>query len=111
MPEPSVGVLGNLGVLPDGSALLPTLSERQYDVLKFVYTYAITNRDYPTGPEIAARFNISKQAVTPLLNTLVKKGYAYRDRQFLTRNLRLTEAALEKLRVEEGETPDLFTQP
>lgn len=107
---PPFGAPGGLGLLPDGGPLLPTLTEKQLDLLQFVYDYAIKNRDYPSGAEIATRFDISKQAVTSLVSTLVKKGYAFRDRQFITRNIRLTASAVEKLRVEGGETRDLFGQ-
>lgn len=107
--RPTFGVL-DLGVLPDGGTILPILSEKQYAVLKYIYDYSLKNRDYPSGAEIAATFSISKQAVTPLLTSLVKKGYAFRNREFVTRNIRLTPAATEKLRIEEGETQDLFDQ-
>jgi DNA-binding MarR family transcriptional regulator len=101
----------NTELLPDGGNLLPWLSERQYECLRFVYHYAVDKRDYPLGPEIAAHMNITKQAVTPLINTLIKKGYMVRDRSIIQRNIRLTPAAVEKMNREEGEgtTPDMFS--
>lgn len=98
------------GVLPDGGKLLPVLSDRQSDCLRFIYRYAMQNRDYPLGTEIAEHLGVTKQAVTSVVNALVRKGYVYRDRTLAQRNLRLTEGAAEKMKLEEGigETPDLF---
>lgn len=101
-------------VLPDGGKLLPVLSERQSDCLHFIYSYAVKNRDYPLGTEIADHLGISKQAVTSVVNTLLKKGYAFRDRSIAQRNIRLTAEAVEKMRMEDdGEktTLDLFPVP
>lgn len=100
-----------LGVLPDGGRLLPVLSERQAECLRFVYQYAVERRDYPLGTEIADHMGISKQAVTPLLNTLAKKGYLVRDRALIQRNIRLTAEAVEKMTRESGvgSTSDMFT--
>lgn len=97
-------------ILPDGGRLLPWLSDRQYECLKFVYHYAVDRRDYPLGPEIAEAMGITKQAVTPLITSLVKKGYLIRDRSYVQRNIRLTPAAVEKMSLEEGsgQTPDMF---
>lgn len=98
------------GVLPDGGRLLPVLSDRQSDCLRFIYSYAVQNRDYPLGTEIAEHLGVSKQAVTSIVNALIRKGYVYRDRTLAQRNLRLTEEATEKMNLEEGagSTPDLF---
>lgn len=97
-------------VLPDGGKLLPVLSERQASCLRFIHNYALQHRDYPLGIEIAEFMGVTKQAVTPIINALIKKGYAFRDRSLSQRNLRLTPEALEKMAREDGEgtTPDLF---
>lgn len=97
-------------VLPDGGKLLPVLSERQAACLRFIYDYALRNRDYPLGIEIAAHLGVTKQAVTPVVNALIKKGYAFRDRTLSQRNLRLTAEAAEKMAREdsEGATHDIF---
>lgn len=95
-------------VLPDGGKLLPVLSEKQADCLRFIYQYALRNRDYPLGTEIAGHLGVTKQAVTSVLNALVKKGYVFRDTTVSVRNLRLTQEAVEKMTREEGSTPDLF---
>ena len=92
-----------LGVLPDGGKLLPVLSERQAKCLRFLYEYAVERRDYPLGSEIAQHMGVSKQAITSLLNSLVKKGYVTRDRSLLHRNVRLTPDAVEKLMRQSGE--------
>lgn len=100
----------NTEVLPDGGRLLPWLSDRQYECLKFIFRYSVDKRDYPLGTEIAEHMVVSKQAVTTLINTLVKKGYLVRDRSVVQRNIRLTSAAVEKMNRDEGvgSTPDLF---
>lgn len=93
------------GVLPDGGRLLPVLAPRQLEALRFIYSYAIKNRDYPTGGEVGEAMGMTKQAASSVLTTLVKKGYAYRDRSLSERNIRLTEAAKEKMQIDAG---DLF---
>lgn len=95
-------------VLPDGGTLLPVLSERQAECLRFIYQYALQHRDYPMGTEIAEHMGVTKQGMTSVLNGLIKKGYVFRDRAVAQRNLRLTKEAVEKLTREEGITPDLF---
>lgn len=97
------------GVLPDGGPVLPALSERQYDVLKCVYQYAIEHRDFPLGIEIATRLGMTKQRVQPMTEALIKKGYLYKDPLLTRRNIRLTEAAMEKMRREDS-TRDLFSE-
>jgi DNA-binding MarR family transcriptional regulator len=92
-------------LLPDGGRLLPVLAPRQLEVLRFIHAYALKNRDYPTGGEIGEAMSITKQAASSVLATLVKKGYAYRDRNLSERNIRLTEAATEKMQMDAG---DLF---
>ena len=105
--KPSVprGMIGLAGSLPDGRPVLPTLTDRQLEILKFIYSYALKNRDYPIGAEIGEGVGITKQAVASALDTLTKKGYVWRDRNFLERNIRLTEAASERMELEAG---DLF---
>lgn len=95
-------------VLPDGGKLLPVLSAKQAECLRFIYQYTLQNRDYPLGTEIAEHMGVTKQAVTSVINALIKKGYAFRDRTVSQRNLRLTQEAVEKMTREEGSTPDLF---
>lgn len=95
-------------VLPDGGKLLPMLSERQAVCLRFIYHYALQNRDYPLGAEIAEHLGVTKQAVAAVLNALIKKGYAFRDRTISQRNLRLTAEAVEKMARDEDTTSNLF---
>lgn len=113
----SEGTLGRMPVvpkvldqLPDGGRILPLLSPRQAQALDYVYTYSLTQRDYPSGPEIASRLGISKQAVTTIVNQLVAKGYLFRDRNVAQRNIRLTDLAVERMQLENGKTgtKDLF---
>jgi DNA-binding MarR family transcriptional regulator len=96
------------GVLPGGGRVLPVLSPRQREALRYIHAYAEKNRDYPTGVEVAEVMGISKQAVASLLNSLVKKGYAYRDRTFAERNIRLTDIATERLQLDLGTSGDSF---
>jgi DNA-binding MarR family transcriptional regulator len=93
------------GVLPDGGRLLPLLAPRQLEALRFIHDYAVKNRDYPTGGELGEAMGMTKQAASSVLATLVRKGYAYRDRNLSERNIRLTEAAKEKMQIDAG---DLF---
>ena len=92
-----------VGVLPDGGRLLPVLAPRQFEVLRFIHAYALKNRDYPTGREIGEAMGMSKQGASSVLATLVKKGYAFRDRNFFERNIRLTSAANERMQLDAGD--------
>ena len=94
-----------VGTLPDGGRLLPVLAPRQLEVLKFIYAYALKNRDYPTGSEIGEAMGMTKQGAASVMGTLIKKGYAFRDREFAERNIRLTDAASERMQLDAG---DLF---
>jgi DNA-binding MarR family transcriptional regulator len=107
MNQPTIA-LPPTGVLPGGGRVLPVLSPRQLEALRFIHAYAEKNRDYPTGVEVADVMGVSKQAVASLMNSLIKKGYAYRDRTFAERNIRLTEAAMERLQLDLGTSRDLF---
>ena len=95
-------------LLPDGGRVLPVLSPRQLQALRYVHAYAEKHRDYPTGVEMAEEMGISKQAVASLLSSLIKKGYAFRDRNFYERNIRLTEIATERIKLDLGTSQDLF---
>jgi len=92
------------GLLPDGGRLLPVLAPRQLEVLRFIHAYALKNRDYPTGGEIGEAMSMTKQAASSVLAALVKKGYAYRDRNFFERNIRLTDVAIEKMQMDVGDS-------
>lgn len=94
--------------LPDGGRLLPVLSARQAEALRFIYDYAVEHRDYPTGPEIGLHLGMTKQGAASMLSTLVKKGYAFKDRNFSERNIRLTEVAIERMQREAGRSEELF---
>lgn len=96
------------GFLPGGGRVLPVLSPRQLEALSYLHAYAEKNRDYPTGGEVGEVMGISKQAVSNLLNSLIKKGYAYRDRTLNERNIRLTDIATERLQLDLGKSGDLL---
>lgn len=81
-----------------GMRVLPTLTKRQVEVLSFLGNYFQEKRDYPTQREIADHFRISQNAAALHLQALSKKNYVVRlpgER----RNIRLTELAIEKLRM------------
>lgn len=82
---------------------MPALAPRQMEVLRYIRAHALKNRDYPTGVEIGAALGMTKQAASSVLATLIKKGYAYRDRNLSERNIRLTEAANERMQMDAGE--------
>ena len=108
-PGDLIGLAGSFPVpgsqLPDGGRLLPTITTRQLEILTFIYNFALKNRDYPTGTEIGEALGMSKQAAANALQVLTKKGYTWKDRTVAERNIRLTEAASERMERESG---DLF---
>ena len=108
-PDDLIGLAGSFtpgsSQLPDGGRVLPTLTSRQLEILKFIYNFALKNRDYPTGAEIGEAMSMTKQAAANALEVLTKKGYAFKDRTVAERNIRLTAAATERM---ESEAGDLF---
>jgi DNA-binding MarR family transcriptional regulator len=79
---------------------LPHLTERQFSILKYIYTYFANNRYYPTQREIAKGTKISSTNCGPYIEPLVKKGYLERRSQIRGRNLSFTALGLEKLKAE-----------
>lgn len=84
-----------------GLTLIPELSERQEDVLRFIYEAVHASRSYPTTREIASEGGYSQAAAMAHLNALVKKGYLTREPSVSRRNIRLTPLALEKIRLDQ----------
>ena len=76
--------------------VLPPLTEKQAECLKYVTRYFIERRYYPTQREVAAAMNLSSSTAESYLEPLERKGYLEREPR-RRRNIRLTNAAVEKL--------------
>jgi DNA-binding MarR family transcriptional regulator len=79
---------------------LPHLTDRQFTILKYIYTYYSNHRYYPTQREIAKGTKISSTNCGPYIEPLVKKGYLERRTLTRGRNLSFTPLGLEKLKIE-----------
>lgn len=71
----------------------PSLTTRQAQVLHFIATYFLRERQYPTNREICEGCGIRSSNPTPFIEPLVKKGLLVKLRG-QRRNLRITERAL-----------------
>ena len=80
-----------------GLTLYPSLTDRQQEVLTFVYQKVNRDKAYPTQREIAAACGYHQAAAQQFLDALVKKGYLVKDPSIARRNIRLTELAVEKM--------------
>jgi Mn-dependent DtxR family transcriptional regulator len=85
-------------VTPDPLRVLPPLTERQGKCLQLILDYFIENRYYPTQRELAVAMGIQSNTAAMYLQPLEQKGYLLRERN-KQRNIRLTQAALERLRL------------
>lgn len=74
-----------------------TLTDRQFECLKFIYLYFIERRYYPTQKEIAAGLGVKSNTAAFFTGPMQKKGYLYVE-QGRHRNIRLTQLAIELLR-------------
>ena len=85
---------------PPGIAMqpLPMLTEKQANCLRFLYTYFMEHRYYPTQREVMDALGVKGTNAAGYLDPLEKKGYLVRDILAGTRrNIRLTKQAIEKL--------------
>jgi DNA-binding MarR family transcriptional regulator len=80
-----------------GLTLFPSLTDRQLEVLTYVYQKVNRDKAYPTQREIAAAMGYNQNAAQQFLDALVKKGYLVKDPSIARRNIRLTELAMEKM--------------
>jgi DNA-binding MarR family transcriptional regulator len=80
-----------------GLTLFPPLTDRQMEVLAYVYQTVTRDKAYPTQREIAAAMGYNQNAAQQFLDALVKKGYLVKDPSIARRNIRLTELAMEKM--------------
>ena len=83
-------------VLSDALRVLPPLTDKQAECLKFVVEYFAARRYYPTQREVAAAMNLNSSTAESYFEPLVRKGYLEREPR-RRRNIRLTRAAVEKL--------------
>jgi DNA-binding MarR family transcriptional regulator len=83
--------------LATGLTLFPSLTERQLEVLTYVYQTVNRSKSYPTQREIATAMGYHQNAAQQFLDALVKKGYLVKDPSIARRNIRLTELAMEKM--------------
>ena len=79
---------------------LPILTDRQLSLLTYLYKYLNENRYMPTRREIAQHLDLNSDNSTPYVNALIKKGYLQKTGERARRNIVLTEAAYEKLSLE-----------
>lgn len=76
--------------------VLPPLTEKQAECLKYVVNFFIERRYYPTQREVAAAMGLNSSTAESYLEPLERKGYLEREPR-RRRNIRLTDAAVEKL--------------
>lgn len=76
--------------------VLPPLTEKQAECLKYLVGYFLERRYYPTQREVAAAMRLSSSTAESYLEPLERKGYLEREPR-RRRNIRLTNAAVEKL--------------
>jgi DNA-binding MarR family transcriptional regulator len=102
--DQGISVASKIDLGPDGKPLLEWLSDRQYQVLALIYRFAVRERRYPTGKEVASELTklgqpCSSSRAGQLIDILIRKGYATRKARGRY-SLQLTEAAVEKLQKE-----------
>lgn len=88
--------------------VLPPLTEKQAQCLKFIFEFFIQHRYYPTQREVAAAMNLQSSTAESYLEPLRRKGYLARKVKRQRRNIRLTSKARQRLgldKVEEKRHP------
>ena len=86
--------------LATGLTLFPALTERQLEVLVYVYKKVNKDKTYPTQREISEELGYSQGTAQQFLDSLVRKGYLVRDTSISRRNIRLTDLAMEKMMID-----------
>jgi DNA-binding MarR family transcriptional regulator len=76
--------------LLSGNLVLPPLSEKQGEILRYLIEYSERERMYPTQRHLGERFGITQPRVYASLSTLEKKGYISRT-PGSWRNINMTE--------------------
>ncbi len=82
---------------PDSLKVLPPVTEKQAKCLEFILNYFLEHRYYPTQREVAKEMGIQSNTAEMYLQPLVEKGYLTRESKKQSRNIRLTQSALERL--------------
>jgi DNA-binding MarR family transcriptional regulator len=77
--------------------VLPPLSEKQGQCLKFILEFFNEHRYYPTQREVVAAMGIKSSTAESYLEPLRRKGYLARKVKRQRRNIRLTSKARQKL--------------
>jgi DNA-binding MarR family transcriptional regulator len=78
---------------------LPPLTEKQAECLKYIMSYFLDRRYYPTQREVAEVMCLNSSTAESYLKPLIQKGYLERG-PHRRRNIRLTAAAVDKLELE-----------
>lgn len=105
MPEDLHGngrtLLSNTVVAPGSLVVLPPLTEKQAQCLRFIHEYFAEHRYYPTQREVAEAMNLQSSTAETFLEPLRRKGYLHRKVRRQRRNIRLTPKARQKLELKE----------
>jgi DNA-binding MarR family transcriptional regulator len=81
------------------SNTLPPLTNKQAACLKFVMSFFLERKYYPTQREVAEAMALSSSTAESYLKPLIQKGYLERG-PHCRRNIRLTTAAVDKLELD-----------
>lgn len=76
---------------------LPPLTDRQAELLRYIWRYWLDRRYTPTQREMCQHLGIASTNAAPHLNALERKGYVRRSQAQGRRNIRITRAGAEKL--------------
>lgn len=76
--------------LLSGRPVLPPLSDKQEEVLRWLIAYSEKNGYFPVLRETAAQFDLSLARVQSLMQQLEKRGYVAKTAN-RSRNVQLTE--------------------
>ena len=80
--------------------VLPPLTDKQAQCLKFIHDYFRAHRYYPTQREVAEAMNLQSSTAETYLEPLRRKGYLHKRAKRQRRNIRLTPKARQKLGLE-----------
>lgn len=83
--------------------VLPPLTEKQAQCLKFILEFFVQHRYYPTQREVATAMDLQSSTAESYLEPLRRKGYIARKVKRQRRNIRLTSKARQKLGLEKVE--------
>jgi len=87
-----------------GITLLPSITDRQSQVLVVIHKYVLEKQNYPTQREIADLLGFTQATTGQHIEALVRKGYLSKQLGEARRNIRLTPLAVERIKYEENAT-------